>query len=1233
MSLAAGALAGPPGVDLEAPAVTPREVIVLYDGRTVTDLRHFYTWLRQHRYEDPDRVFSVVDRIDGAPAIRISGQEWGGLVTRANYHDYRLVAEFRWGTATWGHREHLARNSGILFHAQGEDGNYKSTFTGAWLRSLEYEIQEGRTGAVILVKGFDRGVAEPVVPTIVMPAADDAVWNPAAAPQKFRGGFLFPSTYDRDWKDVLGFRGTDDLDRPVGEWNRVEIVARGGDIAYFLNGTKILEATESVLQHGRLLFQSEGAEIFFRRIELHPLGEPGGRETGAEQPTPAPNTESDRVIVPAGFTLHLAAAEPQVLDPVAFDWDAGGRLWVVEMADYPLGMDGKGQPGGRVRVLTDGDGDGRYESATVFADGLNFPNGCLTWRDGVIVTAAPEILFLTDTDGDGRADRREVLVRGLAEGNQQLRPNGLRWGLDNWVYVASGSPGSASRSTLESPRNGATLAVGTRDFRFRPDSGELEAAAGPTQFGRNRDDWGRWFGTQNAKPLWHYVLPEHYAARNEFFAGGSLTQQLLPADVTVHPALPPEKRYHNFQQAGHYTSACGGVIHRDPGLFGPDAMTAFVCEPFHNLVQRVRLREAGVSFAGEPVVEDGRDFLTSTDRGFRPVMIRTGPDGCLWVADMQRFMIEHPDWLPPAGRDELLPKYRLGDDRGRMYRIARADVTPGRVPDLRGLDGPGLVHQLGSENGFVRDKAHQMLLWHGGADVAPALRACARDPGQPLASLHSLCVLEGLGRLEAADLLPALAAGPAGLRENALRLAEPFLRERTASPELLRAVVACAASTDPKVRFQAALTLGECPTAEAGAALAGLMIAHGDDPAMLAAVMTSAPRHAATLAEAATRADPSVLDRVFSPLAQLALGRRDPAATAALLAAVAGRPGDAVTSARLGAVLGACVAAKTDLATIAAGAIGGAAASEAVRVRTLLDATLAVAARDDTPLAVRLAAAEAVTRSPEHRDRAIDLLCGWLTPAQPADVQQRVVRACAAAGTDEARRALAGFWPESSPAVRQAVLDAWISRDTWCLDLLARVRAGDVAPAALDPATRGRLRKHRNREVSDLAREVLGTATGSRAEVIERYRPALTMAGEAARGVVVYRRVCCGCHRYGEEGRAVGPDARTFAAHSPEKLLANILDPNADVQPGYHAFVCGLDSGEQIYGIVVGETAASISMKAADGVETSIPRSRIEGLRATNVSLMPEGLEQSLTVQDVADLIAFLHGPASGGGP
>jgi hypothetical protein len=265
------AAAGNAEVDVPAPAVTPRETITLYDGNTVADLRHFSTWLGNHGHEDPDRVYTVVDLIDGAPAIRISGEHWGGLITRSSYRDYRLAVECRWGAVTWKARKHMSRNSGILFHCQGEDGNHAANFQSPWLRSIEYEIQEGRTGAVVLVGGYDRGQPAIIGPRVTMRTKANNIWDPTGEPGVFSGCFLFQSTYDVGWRDVLGVRGPADREAPLGGWNRVEIVARGGDIAYFLNGTRILELTDSTFREGRILLQSEGAEIFFRLVELHPV--------------------------------------------------------------------------------------------------------------------------------------------------------------------------------------------------------------------------------------------------------------------------------------------------------------------------------------------------------------------------------------------------------------------------------------------------------------------------------------------------------------------------------------------------------------------------------------------------------------------------------------------------------------------------------------------------------------------------------------------------------------------------------------------------------------------------------------------------------------------------------------------------------------------------------------------------------------------------------------------------
>jgi hypothetical protein len=254
-------------------AIAPEKPILLYSNTAKNDLTAFYTWTNKHgRDSDPDRVFTIVDQVDGAPAIRISGQHWGGIVTRADYTNYRLVAEYRWGAVTWGERKNKARDSGILFHLNGEDGNNNKNFRGAWTRSVEYQILEGGTGDLWLVNGYDRDRPEPTSPTLTVAVQPGArAWDPAGTPTEFKLGRIAWRRIDPDWKPVLDFRGRHDVEKPVGQWNRIELICAGGDVTYFLNGEKVNEGRNGSFKVGRILFQSEGAEIFFRRIELHPL--------------------------------------------------------------------------------------------------------------------------------------------------------------------------------------------------------------------------------------------------------------------------------------------------------------------------------------------------------------------------------------------------------------------------------------------------------------------------------------------------------------------------------------------------------------------------------------------------------------------------------------------------------------------------------------------------------------------------------------------------------------------------------------------------------------------------------------------------------------------------------------------------------------------------------------------------------------------------------------------------
>ncbi|MFO1063238.1 MAG: PVC-type heme-binding CxxCH protein [Pirellulales bacterium] len=940
----------------------------------------------------------------------------------------------------------------------------------------------------------------------------------------------------------------------------------------------------------------------------------------------SPQESLERIHVPRGFRVELVACEPNVIDPVAFDWDAAGRLWVVEMADYPLGLDGKGKSGGRVRVLEDRDHDGTFESSKLFAEGLNFPNGILTWRDGVIVTAAPQILFLSDTDGDGVADKQNVLLDGFMEGNQQLRLNGLRWGLNGWIVCASGGHhanyGTATK--IRSHVNGKSYELGSRDFRFSPDTGEVAAETGPSQFGRNRDRWGHWFGTQNANPLWQYLIDDRYLARNPHVPIAKPIHYVLPSgSPPVYPASAAEKRYHNFQQAGHFTSACSGMIYNDDLLFGrSDAQHAFTCEPFHNLVQHNLLIDEGVSYRSlRPVSEGPFDFFASEDRWCRPVMARTGPDGALWIADMYRYMIEHPDWLPPEGKSELLPHYRLGDDKGRIYRIVPAGSSLKLPEPIAEKNSHELVAELRSSNDWRRDKAQQLLLERSETGAVTELRSLLASAPLAESRLQALATLAAMKQATAEDV-------EAGLRDRHPRVREFAVRaaEQLHTPAALDLLTTMANEPDAKVVLQLTLSLGEWPDAAAGRALSELACSHTDDPTIVAAVLTSALPHAQALASRLLAAEPSAADVYRDPLVRMALARRDYDQLAwqvsgVLIADEAGK-----SAGRLSSLLSVLQRLSIDLPALAQETQNVELKSAVMRLNKRLDQAAEDMQNLDAVPAERITAAALVSRVPLRRAQAVESLAQWLAPQFDVALQQQALTAMRESGEDSTPQHLASRWSELTPAVQASVIDVWMSRKGWVHDLLERLESGKMSAAGLDLNQRARLQQVPDKQIAERAAKFFNRdPLQSRKEVLERFRPALQGKGDTQRGLAVYRRACASCHRRGEEGFEVGPNLATVASHAPEKMLTNILAPNVDIQPGFQAYACLLTTGEVISGLLAGETAGSITIKLAGGQSRTIARSEIETLRNTNVSLMPEGLENTLSVQDVEDLIAALR--------
>ncbi|MCH7825722.1 MAG: hypothetical protein IH849_13050 [Acidobacteria bacterium] len=505
--------------------------------------------------------------------------------------------------------------------------------------------------------------------------------------------------------------------------------------------------------------------------------------------------------LPEDLRLELAASEPAVVDPIGVTFDADGRMYVVEMGDYPSRPEGS-PPLGRVKLLVDGDLDGYYETWTLFADGLQYPTSALPWRDGLLVTQPPDILFLRDTDGDGVADTREALLSGFPVGNTQHNINGLIWGLDNWVYAANGG-NHGSGHPAGSPDD--AVSIRGMDFRFRPDTRELETSYETSGgHGIAFDAWGRMFGTHNVEHIQHMVFRAAYLARNPLLAVPTTRHMISDhgGSAQLFQISEAETRVNHPEQAGRFSGGSGIAFYGGGRLPAAYDGSFFVNDVVVNVVHQDVVTADGPSFTASRHAE-GAELLAGLDNWFRPVTVATGPEGALYVVDMHRAVIEHPEWIPDAVETNL--DIRAGDDKGRIYRIVPRAGLPMVRPALASADLPTLVEGLVHPNKWWRDTAQRVLVERGDPTAVPLLRDLLRTTGVALGRLHALWTLRGLGALGVDEIQSALADSSAGVRENTLVLAEAHLR---GSAELQSAVAAMADDPDPRVRMQVALTLG-----------------------------------------------------------------------------------------------------------------------------------------------------------------------------------------------------------------------------------------------------------------------------------------------------------------------------------------------------------------------------------------------------------------------------------------
>ncbi|MEO8762743.1 MAG: PVC-type heme-binding CxxCH protein [Ginsengibacter sp.] len=561
----------------------------------------------------------------------------------------------------------------------------------------------------------------------------------------------------------------------------------------------------------------------------------------------SPEEEMKHFELDSDFTIQLFASEPNVMSPVDVEWDEEGNIYVIEMGDYPY----KGERiKGRIRILKDTNHDGIIDTAIVFAQNLPGATSMLPWKGGLVVTAAPDILYLKDTTGDFQADIKKVLFTGFFANNSEAQITSLRFGTDNWIYANNN--GQAGTIHLGNDTTTPGLAVAGTDFRFRLDKPAFENETGVGQFGMTMDEWGHRFFTQNTLHIQQPVIPWRYLHRHNFLPPFNPYVNVSDHDLVMFQKTPPpywrkertmrrQKQFDSLKldrkeyAEKHFTGASGGTFYLSDVFPAEFYGSIFTGDVAGNLVHRDvlvpgKINPAFVAMRSKKEAE--REFLASTDPWTRPANFTVGPDGFLYMVDIYRQHIEAPVSVPDDLKAEM--DYSNGENLGRIFRIfPRNAIEQKSQPEvLSTKTSAELVPLLASPNQWIRTHAHILLFQRQDKSVVPLLTSMFETHADPRARIHSLYVLEGMNELNSSLVAKALKDPEPGLREQSAILSERY-------PALLPQLLELINDSSVQVVLQATLSLGEFTDSRVVDAFAKVLEQHGKEPLFRMAVLSA----------------------------------------------------------------------------------------------------------------------------------------------------------------------------------------------------------------------------------------------------------------------------------------------------------------------------------------------------------------------------------------------------------
>ncbi|CAN1489972.1 Putative membrane-bound dehydrogenase [Spirosomataceae bacterium] len=937
-----------------------------------------------------------------------------------------------------------------------------------------------------------------------------------------------------------------------------------------------------------------------------------------------------------GFKLELVAAEPLIYDPVDLEFNEKGDAMVLEMPGYP--MEDKQS---RLLVLKDNNKDGVYDSTIVFKDNLGLADSFMPYKKGVLVASPPYLLQLHDDNGDYKVEKIDTLMGGFAKENLQHNYNGLTYGIDNWIYAANG--GNDGKPYWWGDTTTAMDLRG-QDLRFNLETRQMERLGESSGgFGLAMDEYGRFFETHNLTHISHLVFPDRYLKGRQILPENTL-QNISDHEedglARIFPIGEQEDRVNHPEQSGYFSGSCG-VTYYGGGAFGEKYNnTVWVADVVLNLIHVDKIKPNGASFTASRIFEN-KDFLASSDRAFRPVNMSVGPDGSMYIIDIHRKVIEHPEWIP----DEIEKTLDLnaGKNQGRIYKISSTNKS---FDFKQFSSSEGLLESLKNPNQWVRNTAHRLLMENVWSNETFLGLKKLLESDNALARLHAIWILTYSGKLTPNEVLAALQDKNAAIRESVLKISENYLAE---SESILNKIIALLNDLDARVRMQAALSLSTLPENHP-------FYKNNQDLILQSLAKTAKLPNDEWNVAAITLAAQTQIVELFARIYQ------EKNVNSSLLASLAlnisGETENILSILRYLSTSPISDKEKTLVVSQLAKH------TEKVNGKSIENQVSQLEQKAELDLLTSLASlrqklklqpsSQFLKYSKEASKNVLDtslpdsvrvqylslldflpyaqkstILFECLKNNQPLKLQENALRQLSSYREKEIGNKVVAMWKDLSPQTRRYASDLLLYIESNHDALLTGLEKGiiNIGEMNFDLERRRTLLWWTDNENTKTRAKKLFSDSGvsNRQAAMDKMKPALTLKGNNINGKKIFSNTCATCHKYGSIGQEVGPVLTEISRKSKATMLHDILDPNAAVDPKYVNHSLETKSGAIHMGIVANETDKSVTIHKIGGEKVLINKSEIKKFRSLGTSLMMEGFENALSTQEMADLLEFLQ--------